>query len=291
MTQAFGARILLTPRHFPLTFGCGECVREHPSILGVATVHAGFPLYFDAMNDKGLGMAGLNFPRSAVYHPRVAGKRNMASFELIPLVLATCADVGEASALLRECNVTSESAAATLPATPLHWIVADGERAITLESTRDGVQIYENPHGVLTNEPPFPEQLARMESVLALSPEPCTCEEGAPPLLAGGSMGLPGDYTSSARFARALFVKTHTVPGDTERDEVERFFHVMDSVCVPRGCVHTSQGEDHYTYYTSCASEKTGAYYFTTYNDRSVRCVCPEGERDGDTLVEYQMEE
>ena len=50
-----------------------------------------YPLYYDAVNEKGLGMAGLNFVGNAVYQEPVEDKENVAQFEFIPWVLSQCA--------------------------------------------------------------------------------------------------------------------------------------------------------------------------------------------------------
>ena len=56
----------------------------HYAIIGTAHVADGFPLYYDAVNEKGLGMAGLNFVGSAQYAEVVPDRENIAQFEFIP---------------------------------------------------------------------------------------------------------------------------------------------------------------------------------------------------------------
>lgn len=43
----------------------GPEMKRHYAILGMAHVAEGYPLYYDAINEKGLGMAGLNFVGNA----------------------------------------------------------------------------------------------------------------------------------------------------------------------------------------------------------------------------------
>jgi len=50
----------------------------------MATLVDGYPLYFDGTNEKGLSMAGLNFPENADYKPEASGKTNITPFEFIP---------------------------------------------------------------------------------------------------------------------------------------------------------------------------------------------------------------
>ena len=106
--RSFGEQVVVTPRRFPLRFRHGETLEEHYALVGMAHVAEGWPLYYDAVNEMGLGMAGLLFPKSGRYGPPWPGWRNAASFELIPWVLARCATAVEARELLAETRVTAE---------------------------------------------------------------------------------------------------------------------------------------------------------------------------------------
>ena len=88
--------ITITPRNFPFAFRKKETIAHHYAMIGTAYVRDGYPLYYDATNEKGLSMAGLNFPGNAVYKPYVIGRENVAPFELIPWILGQCATVKEA---------------------------------------------------------------------------------------------------------------------------------------------------------------------------------------------------
>ena len=70
---------------------------------------------------------------------------------------------------------------------------------------------------------------------------------------------------------RATFVKNH-ISADGA-DGVTRFFHIMDSVSVPRGCVITDEGREVETVYTSCVELDELTYYFKTYSDSKIRAV------------------
>lgn len=99
-------------------------------------------------------MAGLNFPGNAVYSKVQTGKDNIAQFEFIPWILGQCANVQEARVLLSHINLVDTPFNEKYPVSPLHWILADKEEAITIESVQEGLKIYDNPVGVLTNNPP-----------------------------------------------------------------------------------------------------------------------------------------
>ena len=84
LERSFGERVAVTPRAYPFSFRNGESLPRHYAMIGMAHVAQGHPLYYEATNERGLSMAGLNFPQSCVYHPWCEDKTNIASFELIP---------------------------------------------------------------------------------------------------------------------------------------------------------------------------------------------------------------
>lgn len=289
LERSYGEQIAITPRAAPLRFLHEGVLAEHSALLGVACVREGVALYYDAINDAGLAMAALNFPVSAVYHAPRAGCCNVASFELIPYVLARARTLGEAVALLRQTNVTAEAFSAELPPTPLHWMLSDRERSVVVESVATGLEIHENPFGVLANEPPFPYHVAHLGCFLHLSPvsPPNTMVPHValkPQSRGAGAVGLPGDFSSPSRFVRAVFAATHTESGGSEREEVGRFFHVAGTVNVPNGVVRAEGGECVRTVYTACGCTDTCTYYATTYENSTPRAVSlvgvPKSERE-----------
>ena len=57
---SYGDEVTVTPRNYPLTFRHASAVSTHYAIIGMAHVAGDYPLYYDAFNEKGLCMAGLN---------------------------------------------------------------------------------------------------------------------------------------------------------------------------------------------------------------------------------------
>ena len=90
---SYGEQITITPRKYPFAFRHDGMPDTHYAIIGMAHVAGGYPLYYDAVNEKGLGMAGLNFVGNAVYAEVQDGKHNIAQFEFIPWILSRCADL------------------------------------------------------------------------------------------------------------------------------------------------------------------------------------------------------
>ena len=272
--HSFGEEVVLTPQDHLFVFPEGKVMRKHHAILGTALVQEGYPLYFDAMNEKGLAMAGLLFEGNAVYHAPVSGKDNIPSWAFIPWVLGQCETVVEAEILLETLNLTDIPFSESLPPSPLHWMIADRERSIVVESMADGLHVYENPVGVLTNNPPFPFHLQNLNQYLNLTveePENRFSEAlSLQPFSRGmGAMGLPGDWSSPSRFVRAAFVRANAISKGTE--DVTQCFHILGAVEQIRGCVEVEKGHFEITIYTSFCDLQKGIYYWKTYDNPTLK--------------------
>lgn len=292
---SYGEEVTITPRKYPFYFRFAEKMEEHYALIGVAHVAEDYPLYYEAVNEKGLGMAGLNFVGNADYKPPAPDKDNVAPFEFIPWILGQCASVKEARELLKRIELVHIPFRENMPLAQLHWLIADREEAITVESIRAGVQIYDNPVGVLTNNPPFPEQLFQLNNYMHLSPaEPENHFSRTLSLHAYsrglGALGLPGDLSSQSRFVRASFVKLNAVSGASEKESVGQFFHILGAVEQQRGCCQVGEGKYETTIYTSCCNADKGIFYYTTYGNRQITAVDMHGaDLNGARLTAYPM--
>ncbi len=293
LERSYGERVVIVPRDFRFEFLYEKPSVNSLAIMGCAHVAEGVPLLYDGVNEHGLCAAGLNFPGCAVYRDYAAGMHNIASFELIPRVLSSCRDLASAIELLRTANIVRDNFSEALPATPLHWLIADKSGSAVVEPCAEGVRIYDNPFGILTNSPHFPYHCLNLSNYMqsgSSAPQNNLCPGVSLDLYSRGlgGMGLPGDFSSSSRFVRAVFAKNHTVC--EKESEVTEFFHIMDAVSQPRGCVRTDNGEPVSTVYTSCTDTESGVYYFTTYGNRRIRAVrfnsAPLGSS---SIVEYPM--
>ncbi len=292
---SYGEQITITPREFPFEFRHDGRLEKHYAMIGMAHVAAGYPLYYDAVNEKGLGMAGLNFVGNAHYSEPVSGRRNVAQFEFIPWVLSQCADLAQARSLLAQMNLVGTPFSGQLPAAQLHWIIADRTGAITVESVADGLKIYDNPVGVLTNNPPFDTQMFQLNNYMHLSPrQPQNLFSDELELQAYsrgmGALGLPGDLSSASRFVRVAFTKLHAVSAEDEESSVGQFFHILGSVEQQRGCCEVSEGAYEITIYTSCWNADQGIYYYTTYTNHQITAVDMHREElDDKDIICYPM--
>jgi len=299
---SYGEEIVIMPRNYPIPFRFEETDCEHYAIIGTAHVTDGYPMFYDAVNEKGLGMAGLNFVGNAVYQeeilPAEGGVENAAQaaqYEFITWILSRCANVSQAREKLEILNLTETPYNEMLPAAQLHWILADEEEAITVESVADGLKIYDNPVGVLTNNPPFDMQMFNLNNYRNLSEKnPQNTFDPKIPLAeysrGMGALGLPGDLSSMSRFVRVAFTKLHSVSGASEEESVSQFFHILGSVEQQRGCCEVADGKYEITIYTACYNASRGIYYYTTYDNSRITAIDMHREDlNGESLVRFPM--
>lgn len=289
---SYEERVTVIPRNFVFQFREMKKIEKHFAIIGMATVKNGFPLLYDATNEWGLSIAGLNFPDNACYCEKSLDKPNVASFELIPLILGKCKTVDEAVRLIEGINITADDFDENLRSAPLHWIIADSASAVTVEPTREGVKIFDNNVGVLTNNPPFLYHITNLNNYMGISALPpenrfsdrlkfSKYSRGM------GGMGLPGDNSSASRFVRAAFLKYNALPHDG--DGVGLFFRIMSGIEQTKGTVRLENGKNVISVYTSCCDIKKGIYYYKTYRGGFGAVDMKREDLDGDRLSTFEL--
>lgn len=291
---SYGESVTVTPRNYEFKIHCGDMPKTHYAIIGMAHISEDYPLYYDAANEKGLCAAGLNFVGNAYFGETLGGRENVAQYEFIPWVLSKCATVKEAVQLLTNANITNNKFL-NMPPAQLHWLIADKDDCITVESVKEGLKLYSNPVGVLTNNPPFMFQMAALDNYMALSPKnPVNTFSDIVPLKAYsrgmGALGLPGDASSQSRFVRAAFVKLNSRSGADDKESISQFFHILGSVEQQRGCTELENGKYEITIYSSCINASRGIYCYKTYNNSRINAVDMHREKlDGSSLISYPI--
>ncbi len=294
LERSYGETAVIIPRKFEHRFLYEKFCGDGLAIMGVAHVAGGVPLLYDAVNECGLYAAGLNFPHEAAYTGYRDGMKNLASFEVIPYLLSRCRSLAGAVSVLENANIVGDSYSDELPSTPLHWLIGDASGSVVAEPTSAGLKIYQNPFGVMTNSPDFKSQVRNLSKYMRCTsapPENSICPGVTLPIYSRGlgGVGLPGDFSSESRFVRAVFAKNHTVC--RKLSEISSFFHIMENVSVPRGCILTEGNMPVSTVYTSCADLFCGEYFFTTYNNRRIRALSFKRENlDSPSLITYPIE-
>lgn len=295
LEYSYHETVTITPRNYPFVFRRMGKMDSHYALIGMAYVVDETPLYYEASNEKGLSMAGLNFPGNAEYQSEVEGKDNVAPFEFIPWILGQCSNVSEARALLERINLVKIIFSESLPLSPLHWLISDRNESITVECVQDGLNVYENPVGVLTNNPPFDFQMFSLNNYMHVTSDPpvdrfskhISLERYS---LGMGGIGLPGDLSSNSRFVKAVFTKLNSISGTSEAENISQFFHILGSVEQQRGCTMVRENEYEITLYSCCCNTDQGIYYYRTYDNSQITAVHMHHEDlDGQNLISYPL--
>lgn len=275
---SYGQQVVITPRNYNFKFRKVNDLPNHYAMIGVAAVVDNYPLYFDATNEKGLSMAGLNYPDNAFYPDFSDGHDNVTPFEFIPWILGQCDSVDSARKLLSKINLVRIDFSKQLPLSPLHWLLADKQEAIVIESDKDGLHVYDNPVGVLTNNPTFDKQLFNLNNYrnLASATQADTFGKGMPLTDYSRGLGtrnLPGGMDSESRFVRAAFNKANAVCEDNEESAVTQLFHIMHSVEQQNGLDEVAPGKFEFTIYSVGYNQDKGLLYYTTYQNNQINLV------------------
>lgn len=297
LEYSYHEQVTVVPRKFPFKFRNGASWDAHYAMIGMAFVAGGYPLFYDAINEKGVGIAGLNFPDNCVFNDPEDGKDNIASFELIPWILGQSENIEDVRKLLGRLNITKEAFSPQLPPNPLHWMISDKEKQIVVEQTASGLHVYDDPVGVMTNNPTFDIQMTMLANYRNVTPE-----QGETRFADGlnlgaysrgmGGIGIPGDLSSASRFAKAAFTRMNSRSDDSESASISQFFHILGSVEQQRGLCHLGGDKYEITIYSSCGNLDRGIYYYTTYENSQITAVDMHRENlDGNQLAVYDLVE
>lgn len=269
---SYGEQVVITPRNYLFKFRNKKEIHSHYAFIGMAHVSNNYPLYYEAFNEKGLAIAGLNFVSNAYYYKEKEDKDNIAQFEFIPWILCQCQNIDEVMTLLNKINIIDDQFSNQYPVAKLHWIISDHNRSVIVESTIDGLNIYEDDYKVLTNDPCFLKQIHNLKNYLQNNDK------------------LPLGFDSKSRFIKAYFAKNNSINGKDEDESVNQFFHIMSYVFQQKGINKLDNGNFQYTIYTSCCNLNQGIYYYTTYYNHQINRINLFSENlDSNKLITYSL--
>lgn len=274
----FNEKVVITPRNYEFKLKNKTTINTKYAMIGMATVMDSYPLYAEATNEKGLSMAGLYFPQNAHFFDEDESKLNLTPYELIPYFLGLYSSVKQVKEDILKLNITNIPFSKNLPITELHWMISDGNDCIVIEQMKEGLKVYDNPIGVLTNNPPFDYHLANLNNYSNLTPynEKSKFSDKIDLHQYGqgmGAIGLPGDTSPASRFVRAAFNKLNSVCNDDEKSSVTQFFHILDSVAMIQGATITKEGKNDITTYSCCMNTSKGIYYYKTYTNNQITAI------------------
>jgi len=276
-TFGYGERVVITPTGYATRSPFAAVPSIRHAVIGMGIVEEDTPLYFDCGNDVGLAVAGLNFPGYAQYAPGpVDGATNVAAFEFPLWVASQFASVDEVEAALGDVVIVDRPINDKYPSSLLHWIIGDAKRAIVVEYTAEGMQVFDDDVDVLANQPGFGWHRENLRNYLNASPvfpeESVLGRAHLTPFGSGSHMrGIPGDYYSPSRFVRAAYVNAHYPQKDSEEENVSRAFHTLQQVAMVDGAAAMGSGDFEKTIYTGLFSSRTTTYYWNTYDDPTIQ--------------------
>ncbi len=274
----FSRQIVISPRNYEFVFKEEPTLTQHYAIIGTAMVLKDYPLYSEAVNEKGVYMAGLNFPGMAHFYQSSPTKNNITVNELIPWVLCQCSDLEEVRKLINRINITGIPFVEGLQVPELHFIISDKKGSLVIECTKDGMCVYENETGILTNNPKFEMHMHNLKNYMYLSPRQpknkLTRELNLEYYCAGmGALGLPGDFSSMSRFVKAFYMKSNAVAEKNTQSSIAQMFHMLDGVAMVKGSVLDEKDNCDFTVYSCCIDAENGVYYLKTYTSTTIQAV------------------
>lgn len=265
----------------------GQCAARY-ACAGTGLLLSPTPVLYEGINEKGL-MGGQLYYRAFARYPKEPrhDTRPIQPPFLVYHLLAQCATAEEAARCLEEeLTLVDLPLLGTVP--PLHWSFCDAAgTSIVVEPDEDGLHIYRNTLGVMTNSPGYPWHRLNLLNYTGIQDRdrdgPDLGDQGPPPCFSGtGAQGLPGDWSSPSRFVRLAFLKRYALPGRDEEEGVSRMFRLLQSAAFPLGLVrvaHQSQATPldrqvipyDYTVYTTVYCAQSLCVYWTTYENQQIR--------------------
>ena len=269
--------VVITPRGYRFNHKKGADFKVELAIIGIATVKDRYPLYYDAVNEAGLFMAGLNFTGNAKFQKGGGACHPLAQYELIPFILGHARTLRDAVDILKNVRLIDTPYDECTPISELHYFLGDGSESFAAEPSEHGFDIYDDRFDVLTNNPPFPYHRENLRNYINLTSEvPENRFSDRIPLRATsrgiGAFGMPGDLSSPSRLIRAAFAVANAEPKKTEREAVGQVFHILDTVSQTEGLVRLASGLER-TQYAACANLRTATYYYKTYCNSRISAV------------------
>lgn len=234
---------------------------------------------FDGVNENGFAAAALYFNGYAYYDLPAEDKNKISSVDFLHYMLGACRSVDDLKELLRNVTITGYQDPVTGTVAPLHWIATDRSgRCAVIEQTKAGLRVHNNPIGVMANSPDFSWHMTNLRNYMNVSVKQKEKVNWGKVTLtpfgqSGGTMALPGGFTSPERFVRTAYLKTHVETPKNNEEAVMSCFHIMNSVFIPKGIAITAREVDDYTKYTAFINTNTCAYYFRAYENDQIMTI------------------
>lgn len=241
----------------------------------------------DGMNEKGLTVGLFYHPGFAEYknYDPARADRSISIVDLGPYLLTQCATLSEAKEALDRIDLVAVTEPTFGFPPPAHIIITEPSgKAIVVEFLKGETVVFDAPLGVITNSPTYDWHVMNLRTYINLSPVAIPQKQIADldftPLGGGsGMIGLPGDFTPTSRFVRAVaFSQTARSTADGP-ETIYEVFRILDSFNVPLGSAEGSDDaaellqERSATVWTSAHDTRNKVMYFHTQHNRRVQMV------------------
>ncbi len=252
----------------------------------------------DGINSQGLYCGGLyhmGFETYSNMPSNLLGQNNISNMDFVGWVLGQFSTVEEVEKGLN--NVVVRMFDVSLLKKPfkdptkmphLHYHVVDKSgKAIVIEFVNGKAKVFPSV-GAITNNPTYDWQVMNLRNYVGLQTKNFTGTSfmGSPYTMLSngtGGIGLPGDFTSTSRFIRAMYFLNATVTNNTIRtsdEAIARSFKILNQFDIPEGSVVETSPTDpavittkEATSWTSMADLSNLRYYYHTMLNRTVRMV------------------
>ena len=292
----FNESVIFIPKNYKnVNKATGNLLPCKYAIIGMGTIIDNHLAMSDGMNEKGLGCAALNFAGYAYFEDKIVeGKNNITPYDFMYWILANYETVDEVKSAMKDVELISIPINENTPVSMLHWMIADKNgNSIVIEKTKNGIAIYDNPVGVMTNNPEFHWHLTNLNEYLYLNPNhPKDVTWNKKNLTAlgvgAGTLGIPGDFASVSRFIRIAYLRANMPEINDDEAAVTQFFNMLDYVKMVKGAVITQDGMLDLTTYSCCMNLEKGIYYYKNYYNNRINVVEMNNENlNGDEIKRF----
>lgn len=282
-TQEFDVPIdyefVTIPKNYKITDLLSPCEVKY-GFMGVGINDA--TIVGDGINEKGLSGGTFYFGNENRYGEiekiHEMGKTPLCGEEVCTWVLARYGSVQEIKDHLNEDIAVANEKGCLGGILPQHTVFHDrtGTSVVVEPSLDYEFRFFDNPLGVMTNQPSFDWHIKNLYNYCGLSqriiPKTELCgQEVLSSAKGNGLFGMPGDFTPQSRFVRAAFLSAFIEETD-DAHGVESVFHILNNFDVPRGVIETVAFDTpHHTQYTSAYDLEHNVMYYHHYHNRCVQ--------------------
>ena len=227
------------------------------------------------VNEYGLNVESLGLGAQGTHTKYLpAGKGDYNQQNILAFILANAKNVDEAIELVKRTKVeTSKLPVAHDIEVGLHYSITDKDKAIVIEY-KDGTGfpvIYENTFGVMTNEPPYPYQMALADDVIG-GP---SYEEAHAKYSETRFRGFERSATGRFQHLVALNYVADYSRVKNDFDAVNRAWTMLNTIDIPQGILYWRWLDENQQMvgYFNVVDLKNRVYYIRSHDNMDIRKV------------------